>query len=212
LWYGSSGVKNSLSYFQNKKKNLKKILLKTQVEIPISYKKNTIITSYLIPSFWEMLLLKNCKTDTYKLILYSQHYVVQIPLTLYKSLIFFEYNTSQLFCITPFHTNYIGLYNILTQTLIYSVIKPVFTKLKFKGKGYYLYKNYRNTITPQFGYSHRLYLYSFFTHINFLNKTSLLCFGLHTSDLKQSSFFFKKLTSYKYIYGSWCTFLKANHL
>lgn len=138
-----------------------------------------------------MLLLWNYKTCTYKLILYSKYYTVQLPLTLYKSLIFFDYNTSQLFFITPFSTNYFVLYNIITQALIYSLVKPVFIKLKFKGKGYYLYKNYRNTLTPQFGYSHRLYLYSFFTHINFLNKTSLLCFGLSMSDLKQSTFVLK---------------------
>jgi large subunit ribosomal protein L6 len=59
-----------------------------------------------------------------------------------------------------------------------------FKKLKFKGKGYYIYKNSRNTIAPQFGYSHRIYVYSWFTNIKFLGKTSLVIFGLKASDIK----------------------------
>lgn len=59
----------------------------------------------------------------------------------------------------------------------------MFTKIKFKGKGYYIYKNYRNTITPQFGYSHRLYLYSFYLNILFLSKSSLIIFGLNPKDI-----------------------------
>ena len=56
-------------------------------------------------------------------------------------------------------------------------------KLKFKGKGYYIYKNVRNTIAPQFGYSHRLYIYSFFISVKFLSKTSVLLFGFAKNDL-----------------------------
>ena len=61
--------------------------------------------------------------------------------------------------------------------------KPFFRKVKFKGKGYYIYKNKRNTITPQFGYSHRLYLYSYFASVKFLSKTSVFVFGLLKSDV-----------------------------
>jgi ribosomal protein L6P/L9E len=88
---------------------------------------------------------------------------------------------------TLFLNNYKYLYYNLLNTLYTNLIKPVFTKLKFKGKGYYIYKNYRNTITPQFGYSHRLYLYSFYTHVKFLNKTTLVCFGLNLRNVKKTS-------------------------
>ena len=61
--------------------------------------------------------------------------------------------------------------------------RPFILKLKFKGKGYYIYKNTRQTITPQFGHSHRFYLYSYFISVVFLSKTQVLLFGLLKSDL-----------------------------
>ena len=48
-----------------------------------------------------------------------------------------------------------------------------------------LYKNKRGTITPQFGYSHRLYVYSFFVRTKFLSKTSVILFGFIKDELKQ---------------------------
>jgi large subunit ribosomal protein L6 len=71
------------------------------------------------------------------------------------------------------------------NTLFASFYKPFFKKIKFKGKGYYIYKNKRNTITPQFGYSHRLYLYSYFSSVKFLSKTSIFIFGLLKNDVLQ---------------------------
>ena len=58
--------------------------------------------------------------------------------------------------------------------------------MKFKGKGYYIYKNVRNTVALQFGYSHLYYLYSFFVTVKFLTKTSVLIFGINYKDLIRS--------------------------
>jgi ribosomal protein L6P/L9E len=63
-----------------------------------------------------------------------------------------------------------------------------FNKLKFKGKGYYIFKNLRNTIAPRFGYSHRLYIYSYYVSVKFLSKTCILLFGLNKKDILQVSF------------------------
>jgi ribosomal protein L6P/L9E len=77
--------------------------------------------------------------------------------------------------------------------LFESFSKPFFKKLKFKGKGYYIYKNRRNTITPQFGYAHRLYVYSFFTSVRFLSKTSIIVFGLLKKDVSLTSLRIKRM-------------------
>lgn len=61
--------------------------------------------------------------------------------------------------------------------------RPFFLKIKFKGKGYYIYKNMRNTITPQFGYAHRIYKYTFYTSVKFRTKTSIILFGLQKHDV-----------------------------
>ena len=68
-------------------------------------------------------------------------------------------------------------------------------KLKFKGKGYYIYRNSRNTIAPQFGYSHRVYIYAFFITVKFLSKTSVLLFGFSKSDLLNAGHDIKKARS-----------------
>jgi ribosomal protein L6P/L9E len=55
--------------------------------------------------------------------------------------------------------------------------------MKFKGKGYYVYKNFRHTLAPQFGYYHKIYVYAFNVSVKFLSKTSVLLFGLSKNDL-----------------------------
>ena len=62
---------------------------------------------------------------------------------------------------------------MLLNELVSSFSRVFFIKLKFKGKGYYLYKNARNTITPQFGYAHRIYKYNYTTAVKFLSKTKV---------------------------------------
>ena len=66
-------------------------------------------------------------------------------------------------------------------------------KLKFKGKGYYIFKNQRNTITPQFGFSHRIYVYSYSAVVNFLTKTKVFLFGLSKQDLLTSAYSIKAM-------------------
>ena len=68
-------------------------------------------------------------------------------------------------------------------TILHSFSKLFFQKLKFKGKGYYIYKNIRNTITPQFGHAHRIYLYSFYVSVKFLTKTTVFLFGSSKRDI-----------------------------
>lgn len=65
------------------------------------------------------------------------------------------------------------------------------TKMKFKGKGYYVYKNFRNTIAPQFGYAHRVYVYAFNISVKFLSKTSVLLFGLSRRDILSVGYDFR---------------------
>ena len=55
------------------------------------------------------------------------------------------------------------LYINLIQNIIDKFKKIKFKKIKFEGKGYYLYKNFRNTIAPKFGFAHRLYNYNYDT-------------------------------------------------
>ena len=73
------------------------------------------------------------------------------------------------------------------RQLLFLFSTPFFKKIKFRGKGYYIYKNRRNTIAPQFGYSHRIYVYSYFNVVRFLSKVKIFIFGLLKSDVLRTS-------------------------
>lgn len=49
-----------------------------------------------------------------------------------------------------------------------------------------MYKNKRNTIAPQFGFAHRVYVYSFLNTVKFLSKTKILLFGFSKIDVLQA--------------------------
>lgn len=76
----------------------------------------------------------------------------------------------------------------MLNNLLFLFSSFFFHKIKFKGKGYYIYKNFRNTIAPQFGYYHKIYIYSFFNKVKFLSKTKILLFGLVKTDVLTTAF------------------------
>jgi len=79
--------------------------------------------------------------------------------------------------------NFVSSYLSHVKKTLSVFTKPVFTKIKFTGKGYYIYKNSRSTIAPQFGFSHRLYIYSNFISVKFLGKTKVMLFGFIKTDV-----------------------------
>jgi ribosomal protein L6P/L9E len=91
-----------------------------------------------------------------------------------------------------FNNNFYKIYWNELKYLFRILSRPVFRKIKFKGKGYYIFKNTRNVIAPQFGYAHRVYIYSFFLNVKFLSKTSVFLFGLSNTDLVTTSFNIKQ--------------------
>jgi ribosomal protein L6P/L9E len=148
-------------------------------------KKN--IINYIIPHRWNCVVIYNLRKKSYYLNIYSNIYYFIIPITTQKTLLNFDLSTNQLWVQSSYSNNFSLLYTKIIHTIYQSFIKPYFRKIKFKGKGYYIYKNYRNTITPQFGYSHRLYLYGFYLNVVFLSKTSLIVFGLNVSHVSYVS-------------------------
>ena len=46
-----------------------------------------------------------------------------------------------------------------------------------------MYKTLRNTIAPQFGYAHRVYVYAPSISVKFLSKTKIILFGLSKKDI-----------------------------
>jgi hypothetical protein len=192
LWYGFKGTG-----YKNKIRNLKK--QKNYLEKQYSYKSKYNIQlnkqNFRLhkPFQWDLLILKNINTLQKTIYINSPIYKISLPIPVKINEITFDTNTNSLKLFTLYINNdYRLLWKLLLRTLrlFYS---PLFLKVKFKGKGYYIYKNKRSTITPQFGYAHRLYLYSYFISVKFLSKTSIIVFGFELSDLVFVSLGIKKM-------------------
>ena len=60
---------------------------------------------------------------------------------------------------------------------------PIAIKVTFQGKGYYMYKSWRNTFSPQFGYYHRHYCWASSVGVKRRGKRSISLYGLCRDDL-----------------------------
>ena len=138
-----------------------------------------------IPFGWNLILLqpKNVKLCTKLLYLFSPIYFFKISILTPNLRWFYDNQTSTLLLTNRYTPNFYKLYFKQIINIFYSFCKLFFLKLKFKGKGYYIYKNSRNTITSQFGHSHRIYIYSYFLSVKFLTKTTVFLFGSSKKDI-----------------------------
>ena len=127
--------------------------------------------------------------------LYRNQYFLNFILPPHLKFYLFDPQT-RVFSLSLPHTSYCYGYYLRTLTDLFSrFLRPYFLKIRFRGKGYYMYKNSRNTIAPQFGYAHRVYVYAQATTVRFLSKTKILLFGLSKTDIIDSGHKIKKVKS-----------------
>lgn len=169
MWHDSFSLKNST--------------IKTYVKC----KKLNYIQYYVIPNTYKTLIITNSRKNYIYIKFYSQLYYLIVPLPVKNISLKFDVNTNQILIKTFYNNIFNKLCSNILTNFIKTFNKPIFRKINFKGKGYYIYKNYRNTVTPQFGYSHRLYLYTSYLYIKFLSKNSLIIFGLNLNNLIYTS-------------------------
>jgi hypothetical protein len=183
LWHDIFNNKNSLNYGSKLNKYSNKFSYKYNFfkKVRKSYKNYRVI--YYVPPTCNLVFILNTLNMSYYFYIFSSTYFIKIPVHNLKTYPIFDHNSRNIIIELTFLNNYFNLYNTLLNSFYNILIKPFFIKIKFKGKGYYLYKSYRNTITPQFGYSHRFYVYTFFSYVTFLTKTSLILFGFNISDV-----------------------------
>ena len=66
-----------------------------------------------------------------------------------------------------------------------------FRKIKFSGKGYRIYKGYRNILALQFNKSHRVYSFFYYLGFKLLNKYNAIFFSKNTFFLNPFLYNFK---------------------
>lgn len=185
LWYGYNHLPNVKKIYKRRTYNCN-LAIRTLAFSVLRH--GTISRQFIqvyIPSDWELIFLSSKRLSRTNILLYlfNDYYYFKIALIKTYLLWVYEPHSHTLVAhnsITPcFYKMYIN--RILS--LFASFSKLFFLKLKFKGKGYYIYKTYRNTITHQFGHSHRVYIYAHFVTVKFLNKTTVFLFGSSKTDL-----------------------------
>ena len=180
LWsgfYKKEGIKNR--YKRDRLSRLKKNLT-----LGFGFKEPKLnlrcVYTLYFPKNWQLTVISN-KTKFF--CFFTQTYYFYFIVTNPYLRVFVNKQNSLLQFYCQLKTSYWPELLNLLNYLLNSFSKLFFIKLKFKGKGYYLYKNIRNTITPQFGYAHRIYKYNYTTTVKFLSKTKVFFFGLSKLDL-----------------------------
>jgi hypothetical protein len=191
-WYGLS--KNDIAqkkFFPNYKRRIN--LHSQSLAIALTYRVGfkSFLFSLYIPSIWKFLSLRIVEVpDILILFLYSPVYFYYIFIPARALKYRYSWRTSDFTFFFYFYNNYYHLYRLWFNIVFASVSKLFFNKLKFKGKGYYIFKNYRNTIAFQFGYSHAARTSVFFVSTRFTSKAVIFLFGVNYFDLIRAGHLF----------------------
>ena len=194
MWYGFKRDPNIPKLFQNssnrlnrKNRRFGKPLKRFSIYPPINF-------MFQIPANWNFILLRPLNRPLEHTLIYSYNDVYYFNFILRLDSPHLRYDRqTRTVQIQSFTTAYNYLWYLKTlSTVLRRFHKPFFTKIKFKGKGYYVYKNTRNTIAPQFNYAHRVYVYAFTASVRFLSKTKIFIFGLSKQNILSIAHGFKR--------------------
>lgn len=185
LWYGKMNQNNIRKAYKHQNYNCNVATKTLAFSCPKKQSLHYMNTLIYIPINWEFILLtqKSLKKNFNIIYLISDLYFFKFPVINQYSKFYYDNQTRTIDFILPYTPNFYQFYWKLLKDIFYSFNKIFFLKLKFKGKGYYIYKNLRNTVTTQFGHSHRIYLYSYFLSVKFLSKTTVFLFGFSKTDI-----------------------------
>lgn len=191
MWYGikktnNFGKKSIINY----KKKIKLKVKSNGFYVRPRINLNLFKVYFYLPSQWNFIAFKrlnSSETPLHIFYIYTQAYFFFLKTPFKFVSINYDRHLHTIVFNSFYKNNFYNLYWSLFKNIFYSFSKIFFKKLKFKGKGYYIYKNLRNTIAMQFGYSHRLRIYSYFLFVKFITKTSILLFGVNKEDVMKIS-------------------------
>lgn len=189
MWYGLRTPPSTRRTLRNRRYRANLATRKLQQPVISFNSLPSRVSSLVIPSQWKFVLLEGASGSPirYSIFLYTSTYFFNVSLASTTNHVRYDAQTSQLqfdYKLSPFtHSAFTSLLELLVSRFN----RPVFSKVKFQGKGYYVYKNARNTIAPQFGYAHRVYVYAQAVSVKFLSKTKVMIFGLSAGDVLAAS-------------------------
>jgi len=194
LWYGYKSTHSPKIVSKEKYRyNAKARTLNFRQDKSFFFNYNKFLIN--LPDTWNFILFKNYINQGHVIYMYNTSYFFRFPTPMTNYYLFFDQNIFSICIYTLYTQNFYKTYWNMLLAIFNSFNRPFFLKVKFKGKGYYIFKNKRQVITPQFGHAHRLYFYAYFASVRFLSKTSIYIFGLIQTDLLKIGYGIKKMRS-----------------
>jgi len=176
MWYRSLSLTNP-PLIRGKRIWGKRVHVKStyfRTGLPFSY----FSMGFLATFNWNFIMMLNKDNATIHPVWFRNDYsfLSLLPNTSFTSRNLYKY----LFC-TPFSynvtTQFIPYYKAWRKTLEFLMWGQLhfktFLRLRFRGKGYYLYKGRRKTLSFRFGYSHRVYRSSYLAWYKLMSKTEI---------------------------------------
>jgi ribosomal protein L6P/L9E len=184
LWYGKYSRIDFKSRVKRSKLNLNKTTVKTTITSFKKIKMTSLKKIHCLPSAWNRVLVRSkIKRNDYILYLFNDYYFFKIfALNSYLKL-YVDSVSNTLVVRNLFEPSYTSFFFKLFKKNLKSFSYWFYTRLKIRGKGYYVYKTFRNTITHQVGHSHRRYIYAYFVFTKFLSKTVVYIAGNSKTDI-----------------------------
>lgn len=186
FWLNTTNAFQYLKLIRNirKRQNKKSFYTKVKYNLIKTYS-SPWSSGISIPLGWNYIAFKNRSTSYYKFYYYSKNYYITFGLPVgLKTSVKINPSSSIVMFYSFFVNPWFHLYWKWIKKVLYTTTHKYALRIIFKGKGYYLYRNKRNTLTPQFGYAHRMFYYSYFTRIKFLRKTKFLFSSSNFNDLR----------------------------
>lgn len=209
-WYGSLAKFQCNKSFRSYKKKLN---LKIKI-LSFSLIKQAKLRTYqlfvYLPSLWNIIILRRkvgCNNGVLSYF-FSSQYFFWLNFHLNFTSILFDRNANSLELNFRYKNNFYSLYWKTFKGIIYSFSKVFFKKLRFRGKGFYIYKNFRNTVAMQFGYSHRVRVHLYKLSLKFITKTSVFLYGINKQNLSAASFNLKNVRSINIFTGKGIRFTR----
>ena len=190
LWYGFKRYPNLYRRLKNKRNrmNLQNRYLGSPQVHHNTYPSTKSL--FQVPASWGLIVLsqKDSLHESPRFYLFNKTYFINFSCMDNFSHLLYDIQTRTLVIHHLLSSESHTMYLRALASLLRRFSLPFFLKIKFKGKGYYMYKSSRNTIAPQFGYAHRVYVYAQATSVKFLSKTKVIIFGLSKSDVLNASY------------------------
>jgi len=185
LWYGIKTSNYFKKVYKRKSRNYNARTRKLALTFARRGSLSSAGVNIYIPHGWNSILFTPAHDLRLNKVLYvySEVYYFKIPVSLRHLVWSYDVTASSVHFSNWYTTVAHRPYFNRVKEIFYSFSKLFFRKLKIRGKGYYIYKNYRSTITHQFGHSHRWYIHAFFITVKFLNKTTVFLFGSSKRDI-----------------------------